>query len=611
MPFSKSNISGGWKPPPKLTVSEWAAAERRLSSEASAEPGKWRNRRTPYMVEIMDAVTDPAITEITMKTSAQIGKTEFENNVIGYFIAQDPCSMLMVQPTESMSKSWVNERFNPMIRDCPCFKDVLTEDNMLHKSFVGGFLAIGYAKAPSTLASRPIRIVLFDEIDRYDLNIKNEGDPVNIGEKRTTTFHNKKIIKVSTPALKGSSRIDKSYDESDQRIYKVPCPKCGSYHFIDWESIKFDSSDPKGTAVWVCPSCATEIEHFKKQTMLEKGKWEGQQPFNGHAGFHLNELYSPWVTWGEVADSYLKAKTTEETKQTWVNLSMGISYEPKSQKVDSSTLSTLKEGYTAELLPRGVLWLAAGVDTQNDRFEVDIWGFGFGEEAWFVESKIILGDPSKQETRDELDQYLLTTWRTEAEYTLPINTTFIDSGGQRTKYVYDFVRGKAGRRIFAIKGASTENPYDNNVEVSKQGYSKKYRCSLVMLHVSKLKLQFYQRLKQSLASNSEESKPNGGPGYIHFPKDCDDEFFQSLTAEKLSRKTVSRKHVYYWEKVIERNERLDNAIYARAALMQFKPDFDKISENYEKKNKKVPEKDKRDIERAKVIRRRKSWAISC
>lgn len=592
-----------WKPPPTLTVSKWAD-EFRILSSSSAEPGKWKNSRSPYMVEIMDALSDKRTTQIVMKTSAQIGKTELINNCIGYYMSQDPCSMLMVQPTQGMAESWVKERLNPMLDDCPIFKDLLTENNLTHKSFIGGFLAIGYAKSPSTLSSRPIRIVFFDEVDRYDLNINKEGDPINQGLSRTKTFTiDKKSILVSTPKIKGSSRIDILYNDTDQRIYKVPCPCCNDFHFLKFDDIKFNPTDPLD-AVWVCPSCANKVDHKHKKQMLTDGKWSSQQPFSGKAGFHINELYSPWVTWGEVAKSYLDAKKSEEIMQTWVNLSMGMSYEPKSQKIDRNTLASLKQDYDKNDLPSGILWISAGVDTQNDRFEVDIWGFGMGNESWHILTDIILGDPQDPSTRDNLDAFLFKKFKVNNRGELPISSAFIDSGGGRTKAVYDFVRGKSRRKIYAIKGASSSNPYDNEIEIYKQGWSKKYKTSLINLHVSKLKLQFYQALKKSLADEVSSQGENKGTNAVHFSKNCNTDFFKGIASEKLSRKTIAGKHLYFWEKTEDRNERLDCAIYARAALTYFKPDFKKLDQNLTIKPKKTTEFIK---ERPQKRKNRGSW----
>ncbi|MEO0797513.1 MAG: phage terminase large subunit family protein [Verrucomicrobiota bacterium] len=615
-------IAQTWKPPPKLSVSEWAAERRFLSAESSAEAGKWRNERTPYMIEPMDEVPNPLVEQITFKTSAQIGKTEFENNVAGYFIDMDPCPMLMVQPVEKMGKSWVNERFDPMMRDCPCFDGKLHEDTQFHKGFMGGFLAIGWAKSASSLASRPIRVLLLDEVDRYDLNVKGEGDPVNQAIKRTTTFHNRKVIAVSTPKLKGSSRIDALYDSSDQRLYMVPCPHCGDFHFLKWEDIKFDKANPLDTARWVCPSCTKPVDHIQKRSMLAAGEWRAQMPFRGHAGFHINELYSPWKTWGEVAEDYLEAKKTEETLQTWVNLSQGLSFEPKTEKVEADTLKSLVEEYDHNEIPNGVLWASAGVDTQNDRFELSVWGFGLGDESWHLEKKVILGDPKSEEVKQDLDDFLKTVYTREDGVSIPISAAFVDSGGNRTKDIYNFARGKAGRRIFAIKGASSSNPFDNTVEVVKQGYSKSSRCSLIIVHSAKLKKQLYDAFRKTLKVSKEKTEegPLSGPGLVHFGKHCDDDFFGQITAEKMVRKRVNGYQVIAWrhdesEGDYPRNEDLDCAAYARAAMVQIKPNFEKLGEKFSNSAKKEAKpEEKREMPKKKKPnprRQRKqsgSWA---
>lgn len=614
--LSQKAIRKAWAPPPELSLSQWAAEKRYLSPESSAETGKWRNERTPYAVGVMDAVTDPRVERLTAMTAAQMLKTELLNNIVGYYIDQDPCPMLLVQPVENMGRSWVSERLNPMLRDSPCFAGKILEDNKLHKAFAGGFLAVGWAKSAPSLSGRPVRIVLFDEVDRYDLNVKKEGDPVRLGEKRAVTFHNRKIIDVSTPKLLGSSRIHALYGESDQRLYLLPCPNCNDFHFLRREHFTFDSRCPLETTHWNCPSCAQAIEHIKKRAMLADGVWKAQREFKNHAGFHINEFFSPWRTWGEIFDDFIEARKSEETLQTWVNLSEGLPFEPKAEKVEADTLEGLKEQYNSELLPKGVLWISAGIDTQVDRFEVDTWGFGIGEESWHVEKYVILGDPKNPETQDELDDYLTTHFTREDGHELPIKAAFIDSGGNRTSNVYDFCRGKAGRRIFPIKGASSSNPFDNTVEVVKQGRSKKYRCSLVIVHSAKIKKQLYDAFKATLAAakDQEEESEISGAGLVHFGRECDTEFFSQITAEKLIRKRVGNRTVYQWrhdptEGDYERNESLDTAVYARAALIQFKPDLQKMSEKDREKQGKKKEsaqKTKKKRQRSK----RSSWATS-
>ncbi|WP_438449515.1 phage terminase large subunit family protein, partial [Gorillibacterium sp. sgz5001074] len=92
-------------PPPKLTVSTWADLYRKLSPEASAEPGQWRTDRAPYQREIMDAINDPTVPEVVVMSSAQVGKTELLLNGIGFHIDYDPAPIMLLQPTEGMAEA--------------------------------------------------------------------------------------------------------------------------------------------------------------------------------------------------------------------------------------------------------------------------------------------------------------------------------------------------------------------------------------------------------------------------------------------------------------------------------------------------------------------------
>jgi len=221
------------KPPPKLSVSAWADRYRQLSSESSSEAGRWSTSRAEYQRGMMDAVSDPEIENVVLMTGAQIGKTELINNVVGFHIHQDPAPMLVVQPTLEMAQTWSKDRLSPAIRDTPALSDKIKNprsrdsgNTTLHKVFPGGHVTACGANSPSSLASRPCRVILCDEVDRYPLSAGSEGDPVGLAKRRANTFWNRKIILVSTPTEKGASRIEQAYEESDKRKYYVPCPDC-------------------------------------------------------------------------------------------------------------------------------------------------------------------------------------------------------------------------------------------------------------------------------------------------------------------------------------------------------------------------------------------------
>ena len=319
----------------------------------------------------MDAFSDHDVSEVVIMSSAQVGKTEFLNNVLGYHVHQDPSPILLLQPTLEMAETYSKDRLAPMIRDTPALNELIKDprardsgNTLLKKNFPGGFLAMAGSNSPSSLASRPCRIVLCDEVDRYPASAGTEGDPVNLARKRTATFLNRKICLTSTPTEKGKSRIEIAYEASDKRRYAVPCPHCDEMQPLDWSNVKWDKDKPE-TAHYVCRECGCVIDHKEKVKMLKGGEWVAGAPFKGVAGFHLSELYSPWRTWAEVAIDFLQAKQQPELLKTWVNTSLGETWEESGEKADPDILYSRREEYTDP--PEDVLLVVASVDTQDDR----------------------------------------------------------------------------------------------------------------------------------------------------------------------------------------------------------------------------------------------------
>jgi phage terminase large subunit GpA-like protein len=286
-------------PPTKLTISEWADLERRLSPEASAEPGPWHTDRAPYQRGVMDAMSDPAVDTVVFMSGAQIGKTELLLNGLGFYISHDPSPILVLQPTLEMAQAFSKDRLATMLRDTPCLKSKVRDprsrdsgNTTLHKSFPGGHVTIAGSNSPSSLASRPIRIIFCDEIDRYPASAGSEGDPVSLARKRSATFHNRKCVLTSTPTIRGASRIETAYEQSDQRRYFVPCPDCGAQDSLKWANVCWPENRPR-EAVYVCQHCGSAWDDVARRRALQKGQWLATAPFNGVAGFHLSGHYSP------------------------------------------------------------------------------------------------------------------------------------------------------------------------------------------------------------------------------------------------------------------------------------------------------------------------------
>ena len=374
------------KPPPDLKLSEWADQYRRLSSEASAEPGRWRTEKAPYQKEIMDAITDITIKKVVVMSAAQVGKTDAVIlNPIGYYIHYDPSPMMVLQPTIQMAESFSKERLSPMLRDTPVLSERVNDksrnsgNTILQKIFPGGHVTMVGANSPASLASRPIRILLADEIDRYPATAGTEGDPLLLAAKRLTTFWNKKEVNVSTPGNKETSRIAVEYEHSSRGEWNTPCPCCGELQPLKWGNVDFDKDDLSEIR-YVCEKCGVISNEIEWKVHFKEGCFIHEDPENPVKGFHLNTLASTLATWREVVEKFLKAneekkKGNIELLKTWTNTELGETWEEDGEQMDEETLLKRRERYNCEV-PEEVLYLTAGVDTQDDRFEIEVVGWG-------------------------------------------------------------------------------------------------------------------------------------------------------------------------------------------------------------------------------------------
>jgi len=369
-------------PIPKTTVSEWADDYRILSSESSAEPGKWRTDRAPYQRDIMDSFTTLGIHKIIVKSASQVGKSDIMNNVLGRFAYLDPGPIMMIQPTIDMAEDYSKSRISPMIRDTKIlskmFFDVKSRDTnntILSKLFPGGRLIMCGANSPSGLASRPIRILLGDEVDRFPSSAGTEGDPVDLASKRMTTFWNYIMGLFSTPTIKGASRIETEYMSGTQEEWQHECPNCQEYHLISHRNMKWDHIEKKnddGTKFvtvykveWVCPDCG---QTFSEQDIKSTNqKYVANNPDaiqNGIRSFFVNCFASPWLKWKDMIREFLEAKGDPEREKVVYNTRFGETYERKGKFEDESVFLKRREEYPAAL-PGGVLLLTAAVDTQD------------------------------------------------------------------------------------------------------------------------------------------------------------------------------------------------------------------------------------------------------
>ena len=577
-------------PPPVLTVSQWADRYRRLSPESAAEPGQWNTDRAPYQREIMDSVNDPLVEHIVIMSSAQVGKTELILNIVGYYIDYDPAPMLIVQPTlKPMAEDFSKDRLAPMIRDTPTISgkvhDVKSRNSgntILHKTFPGGHVTIAGANSASSLASRPVRIVLMDETDRYPASAGTEGNPIKLAEKRTTAFWNKKKIKVSTPTIKGSSQIEKEYQSGTMEEWCVPCPCCGKYQPYEWGRVHFSD------VTMECKYCGEHISEFDwKQG---EGKWIAAHPERRRKrSFHLNELASPWTHWDSIiaewkeAQKEYKENGDVEKLKTFINTVLGETWEPRGKGADDDSLLARRERYEAEI-PEGVLLLTASVDVQDDRFEIEVCGWGRGFESWGVKYEKLYGDLDKEETWDRLEAWLDREFYFASGSSLLIALTCIDTGGHKTTECYKFLKRmeKKGKRIYGIKGFGRES--QGIPLIHKLSTNNEYKVKVFILGVDSGKEIVVSRL----------STVDEGPGYCHFPINADrgysETVIKGLNSEQRVTEVKDGRAIVKWKKKSgTRNEPLDLRVYNTAAVEILRPDWDilekkvKAGINYMKK----------------------------
>lgn len=549
------------RPRPLTTVSAWADKYRILTSKGSGEPGQWRTERTPYLREILDQLSASSPTQrIVLMFAAQLGKTEVGLNWLGYVMHHAPAPMLTVLPTLEVRKRWVRQRLDPLLNETPAIRGIFDNRRARDagnsedlKDFPGGMLVIGGANSPASLASMPIRYVLCDEVDRFPWEVGQEGDPLGLIDERTKTFPRRKVLLVSTPTTKGSSRIEGEYERSDMRQYHVPCPHCGDYQVLRWRHddgrYGLIHNDATGAVYYACIHCGERIDEHHKPDMLARGRWLPRHPERSVRGYHLSGLYSPiglGFSWAELWQKWQDSHGDTANLKRFINTTLGESWEEQGDSIEDLALIARLEDYP-EQIPAALT--TAGVDVQKDRLEASIVKWGAGEEGWLVDHIILPGDTARPEVWEALHEEL-----TDAG----IQFAAIDSG-YNTSMVYAFTEKR--RWTVAVKGITgMGRPLIEDEKKRRQRLRnrRKRAAHVEPLGVDQGKALVYARLKL----------PQPGAGYIHFPRDpaFDDEYFAQLAAEKLVTKIKGTRPFQEWVQTRPRNEALDCLVYALAAM---------------------------------------------
>ncbi|AZF53469.1 terminase, large subunit, putative [Pseudomonas sp. R4-34-07] len=568
----------GLRPDPSLWVDQWADEYMRIPRDTgAAEPGKYRTVRTPYAREPMRCLSPahPCKRVVTMVAS-QLMKTQIALNWIGALIHMVPSNILTLLPSLGLAKR-VSSRIGKTIKATPVLRERVaasrsrdSRNTMDTKEFEGGSLYVTTAGSAANLAELSARYVYGDEIDRWEVDVGEEGDPIELAETRGSTFgRNAKFYFSSSPTIKGASRIDDLFEGSDQRYYYVPCPTCGHMQTLEWERLHY--SQDFSVVHYECagPDCDVLIEEHHKGDMLARGEWRAHAKGDGETvGFHLNALYSPlgWTGWKSLAKQFEKAKKAQakgdlEPMQVFYNTRLAKVWDSAQEQTKASVLieRARKEEFSLGAMPAAVMMITGAVDVQADRLEFMAMGWGVGMERWVIDHRVIAGDPSDERTWAVLDELLKERYRHPCGVGLGILAVAVDSGGHHTDEVYQFCRVRRWRNIFAIKGASkpgkpviAQRP--SMVDVTWKGQTERGGAELWFVGTDTAKDWIYNRYPFE-----------SGPGALHFANDLPDEFFAQCVAERKVAKYVrGHKRIEWIKGKAERNEALDLMVYCLA-----------------------------------------------
>lgn len=554
-------------PPPRLTISEWADANRFMDN-MSPIPGPWRTSNTPYLREIMDALTPFAQNErvIVMK-SVQVGATEVLLNTCGYLMHYAPAPTMLIQPTVNMAERFSKQRLDPLIENTPVLRDRVKDprsrdsgNTMLMKEFAGGVLILTGTNSAVGLRSLPAKYVLCDEVDGWEGDVDGEGDPFELAYNRTAAFGSqRKVLAISTPSIKGLSRIERLYELSDQRLFWVPCETCGEYQVLVWQQVKWTTP---ADAHYECAHCGAHWHDAMRHRSIRRGEWRASATSQDGktVGFHINGLMTPWGQLSAIVEKFLAAKSEQSSLKVFVNQTLGEVWFDRGDAPNWEVVKSRSEDYGLGTIQLGSLILTAGVDVQRDRLELSVYGWGRGKQSWLVNHFAIPGKPEQAETWQALDAALAQTYRHPGGAQLTVQKLGIDSG-YAAQEVYSWARTKSPALVMVIKGQDSGAALvgiAQAVDVRADGRRARRGVKVWPCNVSMAKSELYGWLR---LTHEGDGYP---PGWVHMPR-MEDEFYQQLTAEQYVTRIVKGYRKGEWVKTRERNEALDCRNYARFA----------------------------------------------
>jgi phage terminase large subunit GpA-like protein len=535
-------------PPPKMELASWIEKSIRLPDTVTATPGAVK--LWPYQKGIAAALSDPTVERVTVQKSVRIGYSFLLTSFLLSHAANDPCNAILVLPTEADCRDWAISDLDPTIESSPSLRGLMSEEadpngrsTILSRRFSGGSLRILAARSPRNLRRMTARIVAFDETSAFEKT--SEGDPVQLGIRRSLTFANRKILMGSTPVYSDDAIIT-SYLASDQRIFEIPCPSCGAFHAPKWENIVWEPNRPE-TAAFKCPHCGDLIEEKHKVQMVEAGQWRATQPFTGHAGFKINALTSTLknASWAKIVEEFLDSKDSPDKLQTVVNTLFGEPWSNATDELDDSALEKKAELFSLEAIPEDVVCITAGTDLQDNRAETTFMGHARDGAQFILGHVVTWGSPQDDSMWQELDGLFRQEFDHPHGGKLRVDAALIDSGdGEHTSKCYEFTRTRLNRRIFSSKGMAGNRPTITRSAVKN--------VTLIIVGVDGIKGNLYGNItagKKIRFSNSLESR-----------------FYTELASERRVLKYYKGQPMRMWQrKSGMRAECLDSTVYAIAA----------------------------------------------
>jgi phage terminase large subunit GpA-like protein len=564
-----ATIARAVAPRKPMSVSQWADAERRLSSKGSAEPGRWRTERNPPLREPMDCMSArSSVHEVVLVFPIQFGKTEIAINVVGYSIDRNPGPIMVALPGEVSRDKWVAQKLTPMIEETRVVREALTStasrdgaNRREFKDFAGGQLYLEHAGSPSRLKSTSVRTLIVDELDEFAANLAGGDDPVEMLDGRTSAFPNTyKQLYISTPQIKGLSRIDALWEKSDQRRWHVPCVHCGHFQHLQWSGLRW--SQGGSNVRYVCNDCGAEIEEHHKTTMIAAGRWVPENPESKIRGYHINCLYYQiglGPRWADLVATWLDVQEDPAKLKTFVNDRLAEPWEDRSLRaVKHNLIADRSEPYKLRTLPEAALAVTVGIDTQDNRLAVHIIGWGIGLTSWVADYVELPGDPADDTVWRSLETLLAKPIEREDGALLRIEAGCIDAGGHRTEAVKAWVRSqKIVRRMLVIFGAVPNNApvlsKGKLQDINWRGQLDKRGVNIHHVGTVGIKHLLYSRLSAD-ADKPTESR------LVHFSSELDRSYFEGLISE-----TYNPGKNRFEKKRGIRNEPLDTWVYAYAA----------------------------------------------